>query len=204
MIIRKLFKFNGMHIVRDCSTERCKKSIHSHSYKVEIKFSASCLDNAGMVLDFGLTKGTIKSIIGSFNQSYSLWTRERDDFKSFIKTNNVRWIEMPCSPTAEFYAVMFYAIINHIINKTKFNNGEKNVTLESVRVHETDTGWAEAFLSDYHNIWIRGGYNIKDIIFSEEIKNSWIDPQMWDKLLDDNNLTPFVNPPVELLYKKDK
>ena len=59
MIIRKLFKFEGAHIVRDCSSDRCKKSIHGHSYLAEVKFKASHLDNAGMVLDFGLMKSTI-------------------------------------------------------------------------------------------------------------------------------------------------
>jgi 6-pyruvoyltetrahydropterin/6-carboxytetrahydropterin synthase len=117
MIIRKQFQFNGMHIVRDCSSDRCKKSIHSHTYKVEIKVKSQYLDNAGMVLDFGLMKGHIKDIISSFDNAYSLWTKEKNDYKQLVTINNDRWIEMPCSPTAEQYAVMFYAIINEIFNK---------------------------------------------------------------------------------------
>ena len=35
MIIRKLFKFENAHIVRGCSTQRCRASLHGHSYKVE-------------------------------------------------------------------------------------------------------------------------------------------------------------------------
>lgn len=203
MIIRKQFKFNGMHVVRDCSSDRCKKSIHSHTYKVEIKLKSFLLDNAGMVVDFGLLKGTVKDAIDAFDHTYSLWTKEKDDYKSFIKSHSDRWIEMPCSPTAEMYAVMFYAIINKIIKKTEFNNGEKDVELLSVRVHETDTGWAEADQQDYINIWLRGGYSINNIIFSDGIKKEWKDPQMWEKLLSDEDIT-FYNPKVDLLYKETK
>ena len=130
MIIRKLFKFEGSHIVRDSSTFRCKSSIHGHSYKVEVKLESTSLDNAGMVLDFGLMKGPIREIIDSFDHAYSLWTKEKDDFKEFIKSHSARWIEMPCSPTAELYSLMFYAIIHKIINLTQFNNGEKNIELK--------------------------------------------------------------------------
>ena len=203
MIIRKLFKFEGAHIVRDCSSDRCKKSIHGHSYIVEVKLKASHLDNAGMVLDFGLMKGTIRDVIDSFDHAYSLWTKENNDYKEFIKAHSERWIEMPCSPTAELYSVMFYAIIYNIINKTQFNNGEKNIILDSVRVHETDTGWAEADYDDYINIWLRGGYSIKHIFFSQQIKMEWKDPKMWDKLLDEDPKSlarPFINPKITLLY----
>ena len=60
MIIRKKFKFEGAHIVRNCSTKRCKTSIHGHSYKVEVFFTSNKLDNGFMILDFGLTKKHIK------------------------------------------------------------------------------------------------------------------------------------------------
>ena len=199
MIIRKLFKFEGAHIVRDCSSDRCKKSIHGHSYIVEVKLKSSMLDNAGMVVDFGLLKGTVRDTVDAFDHAYSLWTKEKDDYKSFVKSHSDRWIEMPCSPTAEMYAVMFYAIINKIIKKTQFNNGEKDVELLSVRVHETDTGWAEADQNDYINIWLRGGYSINNIVFSDGIKREWKDPQMWDKILCDSDIT-FINPKVDLLY----
>jgi len=202
MIIRKKFTFEGAHIVRDCSSDRCKKSIHGHSYTVEVKFTADKLDNGQMVVDFGLMKGTIKDAIDSFDHAYSLWNREKDDVKSFIKSHSDRWIEMPCSPTAEMYSVMFFAMIAAIVHKTEFNNGECGVRLHSVRVHETATGWAEAFAEDYLNFWIRSGLKEKDIIFSDAIKKEWKDPEMWNKVLDKYKTKPFLNPEVELLYKE--
>jgi len=196
MIIRKLMNFKGQHIVRNCSSERCKYSIHGHSYVVELFFTSNGLDEAGMVLDFGLMKGTIKDLIGSFDNAYSIWNKESDDFKDFIYENHNRWISMPVSPSAENYSLMLFYIINEIINATEFNNGEKEVQLKSVRVHETDTGYAEAFREDL-KYW---NFNLYDITFSEQVKSKWTDPKMYDKLIQYNRepmIKPFVNPMVQ-------
>ncbi len=199
MIIRKSFKIEGSHIVRNCSTYRCSHSIHGHSGIVEVMLEADQLDKAGMVVDFGLLKGPVRDVIDSFDHAYSLWAKESKEYKEFIKKYSDRWIEMPCSPTAEFYAVMFYAIIKRIIERTAFNNGESpSIRVHSVRYHETDTGYAEAFESDYWNIWNRS-YKIEDIIFSSEIKSEWKDPKMWDKIISSSQELEniFVNPVIE-------
>jgi len=180
VLIRKLFKFEGAHIVRNCSSERCKKSIHGHSYIVEVFFTSNGLDNGQMVLDFGLMKTTIKDIIDAFDHAYSMWNRESVEFKNFMKAESSRWIEMPVSPSAEQYSIMFFAIIDQIIKTTGFNNGEKDIELYSVRVHETATGYAEAFRSDLH--WIASDNFLQEIIFSEAIMSEWSDPEMYEKI----------------------
>jgi 6-pyruvoyltetrahydropterin/6-carboxytetrahydropterin synthase len=192
MIIRKLFKFEGSHIVRNCSSDRCKKSIHGHSYVVEIKLKSNNIDNGQMVVDFGLLKNQIGVIIDSFDHAYSMWHKESIEYKTFIKNNSARWIEMPVSPSAEMYALMFFAIIKKILEKTEFRNGEKDVSIYSVICHETSTGYAEAFQEDYENIWIKNGFDLKNIIFSEQIKREWKDSKMWEKI---NNQTKhcFIN-----------
>jgi 6-pyruvoyltetrahydropterin/6-carboxytetrahydropterin synthase len=169
VIIRKKFKFEGAHIVRNCSTKRCKTSIHGHSYEVEVFFTSNKLDNGYMILDFGLTKKHIKNIIDSFDHAYSLWSQETDEFKNFFKTNSQRWIEMPVSPSAESYSLMFLKFIDHILKNTRFSNGEGDVQVSSVRVHETETGYAEAFVSDMDLIEL----DIKKVVFSDEIVNEW-------------------------------
>ncbi len=148
MVIRKLFKFEGAHIVRDCSSDLCKKSIHGHSYIVEVFLTSKGIDNGQMVVDFGLLKGTIKDFIESFDHCYSMWSKEKDDFKQFMKSNSERWIEMPVSPSAEMYSLMFLYVVDKITKNTTFNNGEKDVSVSSVRVHETATGYAESFKED--------------------------------------------------------
>jgi len=169
VIIRKKFKFEGAHIVRNCSTKRCKTSIHGHSYEVEVFFTSNKLDNGYMILDFGLTKKHIKNIIDSFDHAYSLWSEESDEFKIFFKKHSLRWIEMPVSPSAESYSLMFLKFIDHILKNTKFSNGEGNVQVSSVRVHETKTGYAEAFVSDMDLIEL----DIKKVIFSDEVISEW-------------------------------
>jgi len=200
MIINKKFHFDNMHIVRDCSSNRCKLTPHSHTYQVEVKLESDYVSNQSyMVTDFGLLKGTVKSMIMSFNNSYSFWVREHSDYKTFIKSQNPRWVIMPVSPSAEMYSLMFYAIIFQTLQKTQFNNGEKGIILHSVVVHETITGSAEAFYEDFENLWLRK-YNLSDVKYSQAIKDSWEDPEMWGKLLDNEQPYPFVNPKIELKY----
>jgi len=197
MIIRKLFKFEGAHIVRNCSSELCKKSIHGHSYIVEVFLSASGLDNGQMIYDFGLMKGTIKDFIESFDHAYSIWNKEGDEFKNFMMTHSDRWILMPVSPSAEAYSLMFLFVIDKIMNATDCNNGEKGVFVNSVRVHETATGYAEAFRPDL--TWV--DFRLKDIVFSDAIKKDWKDPDMYGQLqlYSSGVITqqPFVNAEVE-------
>lgn len=195
MIIRKLFKFEGAHVVRNCSSIRCKKSIHGHSYVVEAFFKSDGFDNGMMVMDFGLMKGTIKDFIDGFDHAYSLWSKESEEFKTFMTSNSDRWIEMPVSPSAEAYSLMFFKVIDAIVKATEFNNGEKNVQLHSVRVHETTTGYAESFREDLK--WC--DFELSDIIISDGIKSEFKDPEMFDKLINASktNTKCFKNEVVE-------
>jgi len=204
MLIRKKFSFEGAHIVRNCSSERCKKSIHGHSYVVEVFFTSKGLDSGMMIMDFGLMKGNIKDFIDGFDHAYSMWKKESDEFKEFMTTNSDRWIEMPVSPSAEAYSLMFLYVIDKMIKATEFNNGEKDVQVSSVRVHETATGYAESFRDDLK--WFE--FRLEDIVLSDGIKSEFNDPMMYDKLVeftksaDDRNddrviKKPFVNDVVE-------
>ena len=143
--IRKQFEFNGMHIVRNCSSERCKFSLHGHTYQVELIFGSTTgeLDNGEMLLDFGLMKNSIKDFVKMFDNSYSLWEEEDEDFKAHIYKIFPRVVELGHSPSAEIYSRIFLIWVNAIIDATDFNNGEGDIYLEAARVHETRTGWAE-------------------------------------------------------------
>lgn len=166
MKIRKLFKFEAAHIVRKCSSDRCKKSVHGHSYKVEVFLTADRLDNGQMVYDFGLLKPTIGKFIDRFDHSWHFWNQESIDFKHFVKQTNERWIELPFSPSAENYAIYFLKAINNMLTKTKMLNGEGRVTCTGVRVHETDTGYAE---SEWNDLYLHDYYNLEDIKFSQKL-----------------------------------
>lgn len=194
MIIRKLFKFEGAHIVRDCSSDYCKKSIHGHSYIVEIFLTADKLDNGCMIVDFGLLKTTVKDFIESFDHAWSYWDRESKEYQDFVHENSERYVHMPISPSAEGYSLMMFYVIDKIIKNTEFQNGETNVTLTSVRVHETTTGYAECFREDLE--W--WNYGLEDIFISPGIKKDWKNPDMWVHLIERK---PFINPVVETKFQ---
>lgn len=194
MIIRKLFKFEGAHKVFNCTSKRCSYSNHGHSYKVELFFSAKGLDNGQMLVDFGLFKNTIKDFIDSFDHSYSMWNKMPEQEKRIQKLYSDRWIDMPCSPSAESYALMFLFVIDKIIKSTEFRNGEQEPVITSVRVHETDTGYAEAFREDLE--WV--DYTLRNIEFSQGIQEEWGNKWWFNSLVDNTSGAKiYFNPNVK-------
>lgn len=197
MIIRKLFRFEGCHIVRNCSSDRCKKSIHGHSYTVEVFLEADKLDNGCMVYDFGLFKGTIKDFVDSFDHATSVWDKETTEYKDFFNKNSDRVVTMPISPSAEGYAVLIAFVVDKILRNTLFRNGEdENLRLHKVIVAETTTGYAEANMYDVTSMFA-SEFGLEDIVFSDEIKEEWSDPLMWDKLI---KKEVFINPMVNITH----
>ena len=188
MIIRKLFKFENAHIVRNCTSRRCSFSLHGHSYKVEVKLSSNFLDNGEMVMDFGLMKLYIKDFIDSFDHAITLWDKDNKEYIEFAKRFSERWVMLPVNPTAEQFSRVFFLIIDRILELMEFNNGEKEVKLYSVIVHETDTGYAECFREDAYNFENMGEIKFEDIIFSDRIKKEWKNEDMWEKILKNQKL----------------
>lgn len=177
MIIRKQFKFEGAHIVRNCSSQRCRENIHGHSYIVEVFISSDKLDKGYMVMDFVLLE-QVKELIDSFDHTYSLWDGEDKELKSFVYKYNRRVAEIPVSPSAEGYALLFLYGIDKILKNTTFRNGEGHVCLHSVRVHETATGYAEAFQEDLG----LAEFTLSDIKFSEGVTEDWKDKNWFHHL----------------------
>jgi 6-pyruvoyltetrahydropterin/6-carboxytetrahydropterin synthase len=192
MLIRKLFKFENAHIVRNCSSERCRTSIHGHSYKVEVLLEAQALDHGQMVYDFGLMKGTIRDVIDAFDHAICYWDKDEAEYIRLCQQFSARWISMPVSPSAEQFARLFFVVIDKILAQTIMSNGEADVRLHSIIAHETDTGYAQAFREDAYNPRM-GVINLEDIIFSAQCQQEWQDPQMYQKLL---TQTQFTNPQV--------
>jgi 6-pyruvoyltetrahydropterin/6-carboxytetrahydropterin synthase len=192
MLIRKLFKFENAHIVRNCSSERCRTSIHGHSYKVEVLLEAQALDHGQMVYDFGLMKGTIRDVIDAFDHAICYWDKDDAEYIRLCQQFSARWISMPVSPSAEQFARLFFVVIDKILAQTIMSNGEADVRLHSIIAHETDTGYAQAFREDAYNPRM-GVINLEDIVFSAQCQQEWQDPQMYQKLL---TQTQFTNPQV--------
>ncbi len=190
MLIRKLFKFENAHIVRDCTTQRCSENIHGHSYKIEVLLESNYLDNGQMVYDFGLTKRYIKEIIDSFDHAITLWSKDDKNYVEAMKTYSNRWVELPVSPSAEQFSRVIYLMVERVLACTDMQNGERDVTLHSIIVHETETGYAQGFKEDAHSERM-GTIKLEDIVFSPQVQSEWSDTELWDKLL---NHTLITNP----------
>jgi len=173
LIIRKSFKVEMAHIVRNCSSERCRQSIHGHSVLIEVFLKAKQLDKGFMVYDFGLMKGTMGNWIDSFDHTYVLWADENEELKSSIKKFSDRWIELPLSPSAESFAVLFLQACNAIRVATPLKNGEDpHLVVSSVRVHETVTGYAEAEIEDTYRL-DDFAQLYKQIVYSDAVRKDW-------------------------------
>ena len=197
MLIRKLYNFEKAHIVRNCSSDRCRRSIHGHSYKVEVILEAHALDQGQMVYDFGLMKGHIRTLIDSFDHAVCFWDRDQADYIQACQTFSARWISLPISPSAEQFSRLFFVLADAVLRQTDMANGEQDVVLHSVIVHETATGYAQCFREDAYNRRM-GIITLSDIIFSEQVQAEWPEQDMWQRLLAGEH---FRNPPVELQVK---
>ncbi|MCH9740351.1 MAG: 6-carboxytetrahydropterin synthase [Epsilonproteobacteria bacterium] len=190
MIIRKLFKFENAHIVRNCSTTRCSENIHGHSYKVEVLLESNYLDNGQMVYDFGLTKRYIKELIDGFDHAITLWSDDDSEYIKDMKKHSSRWIELPVSPSAEQFSRVIFLLVERVLACTGMVNGEREVKLHSIIVHETETGYAQGFKEDAYSE-LMGRIELEDIRFSKQVQSEWSDSKLWSKLL---NKTSMVNP----------
>lgn len=181
MLIRKLFKFENAHIVRGCSTRRCSHSIHGHSYKIELLLEAHALDHGQMVYDFGLLKGDVRELIDAFDHAVTLWSGDDPGYLEAIRKHSERWVLIPVSPSAEQFSRLFFRLVDTALSLTDMSNGEADVRLHSVIVHETETGYAQCFREDADNPRM-GCIDLDAIEFSPAITREWRDPVLFERL----------------------
>ena len=190
MIIRKLFKFENAHVVRGCSSVKCRSSIHGHSYQVELLFESNFLDKGQMVYDFGLMKQNMKALVESFDHAIAIWSGDDAQYVKDMKAHSDRWVELPVSPSAEQFSRVIFVMLDKLLSLTSTINGEKEVKLNSIIVHETQTGYAQAFKEDAYSEAM-GIIKLEDIVFSDEVMNDWADKELWEKIKRGES---FVNP----------
>ncbi len=190
MIIRKLFKFENAHVVRGCSTQRCRASIHGHSYKVEVLFESKYLDHGQMVYDFGLMKQGMKELIDSFDHGVAIWDGDDASYIASMKEHSNRWVVLPVSPSCEQFSRVLFLMLDRLLSTTQMINGEQGVKLHSIIVHETETGYAQANEEDAYSE-LMGVIDLSAIHFSDEVRQGWSDSRLWEKMLSGE---VFLNP----------
>jgi len=181
MIIRKMFKFENAHIVRGCSTQKCRSSLHGHSYKVELLFESNFLDNGQMVYDFGPMKQNMKELIDAFDHGVSIWSGDEAEYIEDMKKHSQRWIELPVSPSCEQFSRVFFVMIDRLLQLTNTVNGEREVKLHSIIVHETATGYAQAFSYDAYSKEM-GYIDLESIVFSRAVVDDFSDKDLWERV----------------------
>lgn len=186
MIIRRIFKAETSHIVRGAYSTKCDKNLHGHSYLYGLFLSATELDNAGMVTDFTFVKKYFNSLFDSFDHASILMTSEKDEIKDCFLKNFERVVIADWNSTAElqsrFFTTISYFIIKYLNENKLWENGEQDVKVKSVRVHETKTGYAECTVGDlagfddtFASIDVKSSYLklAQSTKFSEGIQKDW-------------------------------
>ena len=172
MIIRKLYEFENAHIVRLCGSKRCRTSIHGHSYRCEILLS----------YDFGYMKLGIRELIESFDHATTIYARDDASYIADLKKHSARWVQIPLNPSAEQFCRIFFVLVDRLLSLIQMQNGEREVKLHSVIVHETATGYAQCFREDAYNAQM-GEIALDEIEFSPAVREEWRQPELWQKLL---------------------
>ena len=198
MRIRKEFRVESAHIVRNCTSHRCSHSIHGHSAVIELIFEGNKLDNAGMLYDFGLMKGSIKEFIDSMDHCYILCSKDDEEFKNFIKGSCDRYIEVPFNPSAECLSMFIQYWVNHIIEHTVTMNGEGEFRCVGVKYHETVTGYAESSLDDLTSLFKYEWRDFRNYDFSEGVIGDW-SRSLWSVFVNGEYIeNPIVKQQIEL------
>ena len=131
-VIRKKFKFEMAHQLFDAYSKACSEQIHGHSYICELFFRYGAVDKTGMVIDFTEVKDKIKSYIDSWDHCLVMPMMMPESYLETLKIHNKNVKVVPYNPTAEMMAADMLSYIKKVIPKCF-----------KVRLHETDTGYAE-------------------------------------------------------------
>lgn len=126
--VRKKFKFEMAHRLESSYSKECQQ-IHGHSYIMEVFLEAKNLNEDGMVIDFKKLKEVVQPMIDAL------------DHKLIVTGNclhiNDREVTLPFNSTAENMAKWLTEWCEKRLKKMA------DLSAVTVRLHETDTGWAE-------------------------------------------------------------
>ena len=139
-IIRKKFKFEMAHQLFDAYSKACSEQIHGHSYICEVYFKSEELDGTGMVIDFTKVKDKIKEYIDSWDHCLVMPRGMSPEYLNCLLKFNKRIKITDDNPTAENMARDMFNHIRGLIPQCF-----------KVRLHETDTGYAEYEYTPHHD-----------------------------------------------------
>lgn len=133
--VRKKFRIEMAHQLASAVTAPCYETIHGHSYVIEIFISSPTLNKDSMVVDFGAL-GAIKGIVNQFDHALCIPAEFADEYKDMLARYNKHCFFTEENPTAEWLAKV-------ILDRCQFVPLLPGCWVSKVRVHETETGYAE-------------------------------------------------------------
>jgi len=133
-VIRKLAKFEMAHKLVDAYSDDCKYNVHGHTYTLELFFKDKELDSNGFIVDFKKIKDELGGYINSWDHCLVLFHKEPAELIATLRKNVRKLKIVDYNPTAEAMCKDIYTYV-----KGKFSQ------LFKVRLHETDSGYAEFF-----------------------------------------------------------
>jgi 6-pyruvoyltetrahydropterin/6-carboxytetrahydropterin synthase len=98
-----------------------------------------------------------------------------------MRKHSERWVLIPVSPSAEQFSRLFFCLVDAALSLTEMANGEADVKLHSVIVHETETGYAQCFREDAHNARM-GCIDLNAIKFAPAITEKWLNPDLFEQI----------------------
>ena len=78
-------------------------------------------------------------------------------------------------------------MVERVLACTDMQNGEREVNLHSIIVHETETGYAQGFKEDAHSE-LMGKIALEDIVFSSQVQSEWSEPRLWKMLMNNEKI----------------
>ena len=144
--IRKQFKFEMAHQLKDSYSAACHENLHGHSYVLEVYLSSQKVDKNGMVVDFGEVKDVIGDYVNSWDHSLTMPVFFDKAYLDMLKQYTKKMRITSYNPTAEYMAKEMFREINSMLKDYQEKKyGEMLWECTKIRLHETTTGWAEYY-----------------------------------------------------------
>lgn len=143
--VTKEFRWEAGHqLLPGCYTAACSDCIHGHSYRCEITVEADCLDNNGMVVDFGILKRAFQPILDEWDHALLLPRVIADRYRDEVTLKKV--VSLDWNPTAEQIAEEIAGRVELTLARRHDPERRRKVWLAWVRVWETVTSSATCIL----------------------------------------------------------
>lgn len=156
--VRKVYHFEAAHQLVDgsCSNAACSATIHGHSFKVELVLSCQRLDRNGMVMDLDILS-RLTPVVDKYDHALILPLTVPTYLQTQLEEHNSKIVVVDFNPTAENLAMeLYYDFVKVLSTQLEAREGDR-LHVESVRLHETEGGWAEFVEPDSREELIDGG-----------------------------------------------